>query len=58
MVDQEKSGTVDTNNDGRDDRTGEDIYNDRTVTREEIDRGSNFRDYSLINYTGGLLEII
>ena len=48
-----KSGTVDTNNDGRDDRTGEDIYKDRTVTREEIDRGqSNFRE-QFNNYTGG-----
>jgi hypothetical protein len=48
-----KSGTVDTNNDGKDDRTGEDIYNDRTVTREEIDRGqSNFRE-QFNNYRGG-----
>ena len=40
-----KTGTVDTNNDGRDDRTGEDIYKDRTVTKEEIDRGqSNYQE--------------
>ena len=42
---EKKKGTVDNNNDGRDDRTGEDIYKDRTVTKEEIDRGqSNYQE--------------
>ena len=50
---KKKKGAVDTNNDGRDDRTGEDIYEDRTVTREEIDRAqSNFRE-QFNNYSGG-----
>jgi hypothetical protein len=50
---KKKTGTVDNNNDGRDDRTGEDIYDEKIVSRDEVNRGqSNFRD-QFIDYRGG-----
>ena len=50
---EKKTGTVDLDNDGKDDVTGEDTYKDKTVTREEIDRGqSNFRE-QFNDYFGG-----
>ena len=50
---EKKTGTVDLDNDGKDDVTGEDTYKEKTVTREEIDRGqSNFRE-QFNDYFGG-----
>ncbi len=50
---EKKKGAVDNNNDGRDDRTGEDIYDEKIVSRDEVNRGqSNFRE-QFIDYRGG-----
>jgi len=50
---EKKKGAVDNNNDGRDDRTGKDIYDEKIVSGDEVKRGrSNFRE-QFNNYLGG-----
>ena len=41
---KKKTGTVDTNNDGKDDRTGEDTYYDAGLTQAQINNAKEFKE--------------